>query len=417
MNYNKIKMDDNKFLYIQSNPEWIYKYKYGYTTNPKNRLNTDQHSYPTIYKKLFKYKLTEDYILSYTQIDKIISIVGRNQDYINELIIEFKYEFKNLKNINKYLVNTKGGTEFIYENGLNTLELVIKEEFLILGIIIEEIDVNEINNYIINYNTTVDKPVFKINKKQEFKLRDYQIEIISRGIEIIKNENKLYLELATGAGKSIISYSIFNILNPKNIIILTPRVNICQQNIDNKYISILKNRNITIICKCIQSYKTIYSIIKNQNLNEILIWFDESHWSLDNWNNNKIKDFLLMDNINIKYRLFTSASPNKEHIYKFKNIYGDIYNPIKISKLIKDEWLCNLNTHIYKEKYDVNSYKSIINYSLWKFNDLRKSLGMSFNNCCENAINRFLYHYNLFENEKTFIKPFLLLNDEIIKKF
>jgi len=61
MNYTKIKMDDDKFLYIQSNPEWIYKYKYGYTTNPKNR--------PIIYKKLFKYKLTEDYILSYNQID------------------------------------------------------------------------------------------------------------------------------------------------------------------------------------------------------------------------------------------------------------------------------------------------------------------------------------------------------------
>jgi len=413
----------DNFFYIQSNQDWIHKYKYGITSNPKNRINSDQHSYKTFYKKLFKYNLTDDYRLNYNQIDKIISIISRNKDYINQLIEEFNFNFKNLIHIHKYLVNTGGGTEFIYKDGLELLELIIKEDFKILGINIQEIDVNDINNYIVNYDCKSDykinKDLFKFKKEREieFIFRDYQIEIINKGFEIIKKESKLYLELATGAGKSYIAYSIFNLINPKIIIILTPRINICEQNIQNKYKSLLKNPDINIICKCTQSFKKVYSIIKNENLNDVLLWFDEAHWGLDNWTNDKIKDFLLFDNIYIKYRLFTSASPNKEHIYKFKNIYGNIYSPIKVSKLMNEDWLCKLNTYIYKEKYNLNSYKSIINYSLWKFNDLKKTLGMSFNNSCENAIERFLYHYELFKNSQTNIKPFLLLNDETIKKF
>ena len=60
----------DNFFYIQSNQDWIYKYKYGITSNPNNRINSDQHSYKTFYIKLFKYNLTDDYRLNYNQIDK-----------------------------------------------------------------------------------------------------------------------------------------------------------------------------------------------------------------------------------------------------------------------------------------------------------------------------------------------------------
>ena len=91
--------------------------------------------------------------------------------------------------------------------------------------------------------------------------------------EIIEKEKRLYLSLATGAGKSIIAYSILNELSfIKTIIILTPRIHICKQNIKSFYINFLKNyytiynknnlhkinnSNYNLICCCIHSYKNV----------------------------------------------------------------------------------------------------------------------------------------------------------------
>jgi superfamily II DNA or RNA helicase len=413
------------YFYIQSNKDWNYenKVKYGITSDPYSRLKTDQHSHRSSYKYLFKYSFLENsYKLPFKEIDKIISIISRNSENIQELRNYYKLEFKYLSIINNYLVNDGGGTEFIYSNGIDILLEIIRKEFKIFGIIIQEVNFNEIEK--INNSNKCEKinfnNLFKFNgiNKNIFELRDYQKEIIEKGTELIKTNNKLYLELATGGGKSYISYSVINNLNPNIIIILTPRINICQQNINDKYIGLLKEPRPRIICKCIQSYEKIYSMIINENLRDILIWFDEAHWGLDNWciYSNEKKDFLLTDNSHIKYRLFTSASPDKEHIYKYPAIFGNLYSPIKVSKLIQDKWLCDLKVFIYKDKYkttDVN----LINHSLEKFIELNKKLGMSFNNSCELAKNRFLYHYQLWKENKTIIKPYLLINDNSLKKF
>lgn len=419
------------FLYIQANNDWNHenKFKYGITQNPYERLNTDQHSYKTLYESIYEYNITEQYKLNFIQVDKIISIIGRSSNYIEQLQKKYKYEFIYLHEINKYLVNNNGGTEFIYKNGLETLEQLLLIEFNILGIEIRKINVDDLQkiNDIINFNDNNNnnfKFEFIDDDYYYYKLRDYQKLIINESVDIIKQNKKLYLELATGAGKTVIAYNIFNIIKPKTIIILTPRINICKQNISDKYKQILTNKECNVLCYCIQSFKKVYKIIINKNLTNIFIWFDESHWALDGWtennyldnNDNKIKDFFLLDNEYINYRLFTSASPDKKIIDKNRHIYSELYTPIKVSELIKQKWLCNIQVHIYKKHYDDVNNISLINFIFNKFYELNKNLGMNFNKDCKTALKRFMIHYKLYINNKTNIKPFLLLNDEYINE-
>lgn len=422
------------FLYIQTNNDWDheYKFKYGITQDPYDRLNTDQHSYKTLYKSIYEYTITDQYKLNFKQVDKIISIIGRQNDYIKKLKNYYKNDFIYLCQINKYLVNNCGGTEFIYQDGLEILEQILLFEFNILGIKIKKINVDELqkinDNISIIYNEINDF-IFDINiDDNEYILRDYQKQIINKSVDIIKQNKKLYLELATGAGKTLIAYSIFNIINPKTIIILTPRINICEQNISDKYKKILTNKDYNnninkisinkynILCYCIQSFKKVNAIIKNYKLTDILIWFDEAHWGIDGWVENS--NFLLIDNEHIKYRLFTSASPDKDFINRNRHVYGELYTPIKVSELMKEKWLCGIQVHIYEENYDdldVNNI-SLINFIINKFHELNKNIGMNFNKDCNTATERFIVHYKLYIDNKTDIKPFLLLNDEYINK-
>lgn len=440
------------FLYIQTNNDWDheYKFKYGITQDPYDRLNTDQHSYKTLYKSIYKYTITDQYKLNFKQVDKIISIIGRQNDYIKKLKNYYKNDFIYLSQINKYLVNNCGGTEFIYQDGLEILEQILSFEFNILGIQIKKINIDELqkinDNISIIYNEINDF-IFDINiDDNEYILRDYQKQIINKSVDIIKQNKKLYLELATGAGKTLIAYSIFNIINPKTIIILTPRINICEQNISDKYKKILTNKDYNnninkisinkynILCYCIQSFKKVNAIIKNNKLTDILIWFDEAHWGIDGWScaeaeaqayvhtdasvRSENSNFLLIDNEYIKYRLFTSASPDKDFINRNRHIYGELYTPIKVSELMKEKWLCGIQVHIYEENYDdvdVNNI-SLINFIIQKFHELNKTLGMNFNKDCNTATDRFIVHYKLYIDNKTDIKPFLLLNDEYINK-
>ena len=153
------------------------------------------------------------------------------------------------------------------------------------------------------------------------------------------------------------------------IIILTPRINICEQNIKGKYLDLLSNTydiydkdnleminrySNNLICCCINSYKKVVDIIKNKDLRNIAIWFDEAHYGIDNWiinDNSEERMFLLKDNEFIKYRLYTTASPDKDFVYKNNRIFGEFINPIKVRYLIDKGWLCNLDTYIYNLHY------------------------------------------------------------------
>lgn len=447
------------YFYIQTNKDWDYerKYKYGVTANPYERVNkTDQHSYRSKFIKLYEYQLTDKY-------KSFISSITRSKFINIDDIIKKYNKFNNyiplLSSLSKHLIKHGGGTEFIYESGLELLKEIIINEFPKIGIIITVVDendiqrINDLNNDYDSYDNSSDDDlsddyccnIIHTNFiSYDIKPRDYQIDIISQLIEIFHNKNKVYLSLATGAGKSFITYSIIDYLLEvnafiKTVIILTPRINICEQNVSDKYISLLKKSNLfksynkdnlftiesdnyNLICCCINSYKKVYSVIINKNLSNVIIWFDEAHYGIDNWINqfsNNQKQFLLTDNNQIKYRLFTSASPNKDFVSYNDKIFGDLINPYKVCDLMNNYWLCPLEVYIYKEylkdcetKIDTETFvKFIFN----EFNEKEKTAGLCFCNSCDNAVELFKYQIDIYDKNNKII-PFLLLNDSKIKE-
>jgi hypothetical protein len=266
--------------------------------------------------------------------------------------------------------------------------------------------------------------------------RDYQKNIIQNSFLKLNDLHKLYLELATGGGKSFIIYKIMANINPDIIIIFSPRKKINKQNISKKYLSLLNNEYLVYNCsndKNFETFKTkcanekkkmiivacpqasnnkVYEIINTYNLSNIFIWFDEAHHTIENWINKldiKSIKFFLEDKSKIINRIFTSASPDKEHIDKFLNIFGKIYSPIKVKDLIKMKWLCPIKCNILE--YDILDY-NLINWVLNGFTENNKSFGFSFHSRDNNAFNLFYKHYKLFINKETTIKPYLLINDD-----
>ncbi len=269
------------------------------------------------------------------------------------------------------------------------------------------------------------------NKKYNWNEREYQTTIINFSKNELLLQNKIYIELPTGGGKSYIVYNLFEYLKSEFIIIVSPRKIVNSQNISQKYLEILKDKYITfnystdnnfdeylrssnkkiVIC-CTQSIDKIYEKILSNSITNITIWFDEAHWGIEEWidtlSHNVISHFWLLNNKHIKYRIFTSASPNKPKILQNENIFGKLYIPIKVKELIDLNWLALIKPYVYSEnKQNIDNIKYIIN----DFNEKNRKYGFSFHNKQQNAFNLFYNHYIEYKNDKTHIKPFLLVSD------
>jgi hypothetical protein len=344
-------------------------------------------------------------------------------------------EFSNLN------IRYDGGTEFYNKEIISLIE-----PYLInIGIKYRKLSKQEISD-LIRCNR-VKKTIKKINIKSLISIlksnnqslnnqyiwneREYQRNIINYGKNELLSNNKLYIELPTGGGKSYIVYNLFEYLKSEFIIIVSPRKIINSQNISDKYLQILKDNynifnystdnnfdkylrlsNKKIVICCTQSISKIYKKILSNKITNIIVWFDEAHWGIEESSNNLYNDpnsqFWLSNNINIKYRIFTSASPNKTIISQNENIFGELYSPIKVKKLIDLNWLSKIKPYVYNEnKKNVNNINFIIN----DFSEQNKTFGFSFHNKQKNAFNLFYKHYNLYKSNKTQIKPFLLVSD------
>ena len=438
-----------EYIYIQQNNDWDYekKYKFGYTSNPLQRIKNshEQHSHKSKYIALYVINKTDKYSLHYTEYDKIIY-----QSHLKLLKSKYNNDFPNLQNINKYIVNNGGSREFIFQDGLDIFNKILLEEFPILGLNVKNIDIEKINTEISLFYKNIRQihndditdiedttdiaeivdtyeynrdAINKINIVGVNKLRPYQEYIIIKmGEELIKN-NRCYLVLPTGGGKTIIVYNLFNMLKPKIILIFSPRFIINKQNISNKYLNILNIKyklatdisdNITeptIIVSCIQSLNKICENIKKYQIKDIVVWFDEAHWSLENWiYNNDIENnrcFILNDNIHISNRIFSSASPNMNCITEHNKIFGNIISNITCSELINENYLSNIKPYIFNT--DKNS-PDILQYYLKGFKEHNKKYGFSFHHSQENAKSLFKLHYKFYKEKKTNIKPFLLIS-------
>ena len=274
----------------------------------------------------------------------------------------------------------------------------------------------------------------RTNKQYIWNEREYQTTIINFSKKELSLQNKIYIELPTGGGKSYIVYNLFEYLKSDFIIIVSPRKIVNSQNISQKYLQILKDNYITfnystdnnfdeylgllnkkiVIC-CTQSISKIYEKITSYFITNITVWFDEAHWGIEEWidslNDDINSQFWLLNNRNIKYRVFTSASPNKPKILQNENIFGNLYSPIKVKELIDLNWLSRIKPYIYSE-----NIKNVdnINYIISDFNEKNRTYGFSFHNKQKNAFNLFYKHYIQYKNDKTHIKPFLLVSDNFM---
>lgn len=301
--------------------------------------------------------------------------------------------------------------------------------------IFKKININSFINTL-KYKNKKNKDEFKINEKYIWNERLYQTNIISFSKNELLKKNKLYIELPTGSGKSFIVYNLLNFLQSEFIIIISPRIIVNEQNISNKYLQLLndkykvfnysndnnlnkflKSNDKKIIICCTQSINKIYESIKL--INNITIWFDESHWgiedSIDKLNNNSINNnnlkFWLLNNTNIKYRIFTSASPDKNIILENEQIFGKLYSPLTIRELINDKWLSDIDPYVFCKKINIINV-NIINYIIDTFIDKKCNYGFSYHNKQKNAFNLFYKHYLIYKNNKTNIKPFLLIGND-----
>jgi len=388
------------------------------------------------------------------KLGKTVNIPERDSQYATGEIKRGKFTFVyevNLKQLSiierllqdelkEYNVRYDGGTEF-YDKKIIGEIINIFEKYTINY---KQLSENEISNLIrthrvkkilnkINIRNLIN--VLKIIRKNDinmykWKPREYQQEIINYCSNKLLENNKIYIELPTGGGKSFIVYNLLRILQSEFIIILSPRKIINSQNISFKYLQLLNktfkvlnysiNNNIEefissygnkiLIC-CTQSIKKIYNFIKN--IPNIAIWFDEAHWGVEEWinklTNNLEFNYLLTNISNIKYKIFTSASPDKKIVSENINIFGELYSPIKVNELIKLNWLTSIKPYIYSEnKENINK----VNYILFEFTDKNRNFGFSFHNYQRNAFNLFYDHYNEYKNLRTNIKPFLLIGND-----
>lgn len=459
----------SEFFYLKQNKDWHNKKKYGYVKgsdkNLVNRLNdsTEEHSELSQFTNILSFKKTDKYKIGFKEIDKNISLIGSNKQYITKVEDKYNIKLLLLRKLNQYLVvsETKISNEFIYNDGIHLLLRVLKEEFPLLGLELiteyskEQID--KINNLSREYKRrkqlkTDYQTLLKLHQEsRKYKLkittqqqqdeykwfeREYQRTIIEDGIEKLTNLHKFYLELATGGGKSYIIYKILAKIKPEIIVIFSPRKIINIQNSKDKYLSILKDEYIVyncskdnnftifkdrcsrdnkkmIIVACPQSSnEKVHNIINDNNLSNIFIWYDESHHTIEKWVDkldNKYIKFLLEDNEIITNRIFTSASPDKKFVQQYPQIFGELYSPIKVYQLIKLGWLCSIVPHIFSiNKDNVN----ICKYNLDHFGKFDCKFGFSFHNYRDNAFNLFLKHYELFTKGNTQIKPFLLVGND-----
>ena len=291
--------------------------------------------------------------------------------------------------------------------------------------------------------------------------RDYQMALIDYATRALHNDSKIYIELATGGGKSYIVYNIFKRIESKVIVIMSPRKIVNKQNVCAEYVSILgldvevfnystntndgnkgfagvrksqknnnrnnnnKNNNNNnnnnnkkkIIIACTQSADKLYELILKHNLTNIDVWFDEAHWGIEEWckeenqdqPENKSKRFWLLDTERIRNRVFTSASPDKELIKNNPSIFGQLYKQITVKQLMDDGWLCPVKPYIFcANSVDANW----LQFMLDGFVNGKKTFGFSFHNKQQNACNLFYKHYVKYAQRETHIRPFLLVGDD-----
>lgn len=271
--------------------------------------------------------------------------------------------------------------------------------------------------------------------------RDYQTATIARCVARLRDGSspRMYVDLATGAGKSYIMYKTFAELGARHLLIFSPRRDINVQNVQQKYVQLLslpESRVVVnfsdaasvsaatataatgteaayVLVACPQQPQTLESVrefLEQRRLTEVSVWFDEAHYAVESWVHARdaTKRFFLDDPM-FTHRVFTSASPDKELVDVHPEVFGERFCPIAVSELIAQGWLCPIAPYIYQGQ---SHAVDICRYSLCHFVEFQSSYGFSFHRNRENASQMFVQHATLYLRGQTKVHPFLVLGED-----
>ena len=291
-----------------------------------------------------------------------------NNELTNELILQTEDEL--LQNIIKqYVVGNKFTLpDIILQESPTDIELQKRIVNTYFKLITQQLHINidckintEINNNIIDWNT----------------LRKYQKDYILEVIDKLKNNKKCILKSPTGSGKTVMFYwvivKLFELLSKSNkfpdkfnILLLTPRIKLCNQSINEfnknilkynginaKYLKydyenreeselvlkteIIKPNYLNFISSTYQSLPNLYEFIKKTNINIDLVIFDEFHYIVT-WDKNTNKKDILNSHY-FNHKLFTSATPYKSQETN-SALYGSLIDKVSVKHLIDLDYLC-----------------------------------------------------------------------------
>jgi hypothetical protein len=134
------------------------------------------------------------------------------------------------------------------------------------------------------------KKLYDMEKK--FNYRDYQIDIIDKGTEILSKNRFLYLAMEVRTGKTLTSLGIAERVHAKNVLFITKKKAI--SSIQADYDALIPSYTITII-----NYESLHLVMNNKKWD--LVVCDEAHSCFlgeTMVDGKKIKDIDLLDSLN-----------------------------------------------------------------------------------------------------------------------
>lgn len=395
----------------------------------------------------FKYVLKIKYIPQIWRIKQTEWIKWKNTDFEILEWMFYKFMTKNRKLVEN-IVGTGGSELYTFKKHqkyvmdkfiefLESLPNPIRVEYY-TQIELQELNEQFENNYRNRYSpsTNINKFLEEMEndnmfeEEEEFEDRPYQTEYIDKGLEELLKNHRCLIDLATGGGKTRISYKIIEkicaITNIDLTVIFSPRILLNKQNTSKKYtrsydvynwnddnrdfIKWVTNKSIKnkLLTLCDNSDKIVFGKIKDLNLN-MFMWFDEAHFW---WWNKKEVDFTDSDKFWLqsanKYRLFTTATPYED--MKNDDIYGKHIRLITPRQLINKKYLCGIEPYFFNIVNETNKY-SLVDAIIYTFNRGNKK-ALSYHKDQQNCISLFKQFYKSFNTGKTNIKPYLFISND-----
>ena len=400
--------------------------KLGKTKNISNRDNT---------------YATGEYKRGYFEL--VIKILSHDDTIVEKILQKY---FKN------FHLKIDGGSEFYNKQIINEIiPFLLKTSIKFKVLTKEEINylfqirlerINKLKKLImkfIHYKLLEIKKNNLLEIKRDKLQNEYVIDILLN----LHNYNKVLVKAQTGFGKTIIMYKTINKLQPKNILILTPRLNLNKQFIETKYTKhlnikydyhqysyninfdtkhkediikkIINSENNNIILCCYQSRESLIKYITKYKLILDLVIYDEAHF-ISSWiekikdEENKEEIFLMTNNKYIKNRIFTTATPIDEIILN-NQLFGKLVEKVKIYELVNDEILCSIETIIKKLDNKKHEYSDLSKLIIKSMIDFDKKKGIVYVNNCANAENL----YRLIKKQ-SIIEPYIYVSKDIEKE-